>query len=67
MLLELYNLFLNHKPSLVVPTKRDKDINTIGYLLKQTKDLRVHADYRVNHFLQTMHMMLSIIQMRYYD
>ena len=47
---ELYNLFLNHKPSLVVPTRRDKDINTIGYLLKQTRDLRVHADYKSKSF-----------------
>ncbi|HAT8369674.1 TPA: hypothetical protein ACGAPA_001452 [Legionella pneumophila] len=43
---ELYDLFLNHKPPLVARTKRDADIWRIGYLLKQARDLRVHADYK---------------------
>ncbi|MFC3908567.1 hypothetical protein ACFORL_05695 [Legionella dresdenensis] len=43
---ELYDLFLNHQPPLKVPNKRDKDIYQIGYLLKQARDLRVHADYK---------------------
>lgn len=47
---ELYNLFLNHTPSLAVKTKRDADIWRIGYLLKQVRDLRVHADYKSGAF-----------------
>ncbi|MFO9331995.1 HEPN domain-containing protein [Legionella pneumophila serogroup 1] len=47
---ELFNVFLNHQPTLKVLTSRDRDINYIGYLLKQTRDLRVHADYKVSSF-----------------
>lgn len=47
---ELFDIFLNHVPPLKVLTPRDKAINTIGYLLKQTRDLRVHADYKNNSF-----------------
>jgi len=45
---ELCRLLINHNKTRIIKSAQDKNVIKLGYLLKQTKDLRCKADYKDN-------------------